>query len=48
MARQRDTIETFSYMGLLGKIDMKNPEINFVCFEECLLSSTMIFGGILK
>ncbi|KAF9527300.1 tRNA guanosine-2'-O-methyltransferase [Crepidotus variabilis] len=34
MERQRDAIETFAYMGFLGKIDMKNPEITMVCFEE--------------
>lgn len=34
-SRQRDVIESFSYMGFLGKIDMKNPEITLTCFEEC-------------
>jgi tRNA (guanine10-N2)-methyltransferase len=34
-SRQRDIIESFSYMMLLGKIDMKNPEITFGCFENC-------------
>jgi len=33
--RQRDVIESFSYMDLRGKIDMKNPEITMACFEEC-------------
>lgn len=33
--RQREVIESFSYMGFLGKIDMKKPEINLICFEEC-------------
>ncbi|KJA27817.1 hypothetical protein HYPSUDRAFT_34967 [Hypholoma sublateritium FD-334 SS-4] len=33
-ARQKEVIESFSYMGFLGKIDMKNPEINLICFEE--------------
>lgn len=33
--RQRDIVESFSYMALLGKIDMKNPQITFVCLEEC-------------
>ncbi|TFK26531.1 RNA methylase [Coprinopsis marcescibilis] len=32
--RQREVIESFSYMGFLGKIDMKNPEISLICFEE--------------
>lgn len=32
--RQREVIEEFSYMGFLGKIDMKNPEITLVCYEE--------------
>jgi tRNA (guanine10-N2)-methyltransferase len=38
-SRQREIIEGFSYMALLGKIDMKNPEITFGCFEERALSS---------
>jgi tRNA (guanine10-N2)-methyltransferase len=32
--RQREIINSFSYMGLLGKIDMQSPEIIFGCFEE--------------
>ncbi|KAI0785684.1 tRNA guanosine-2'-O-methyltransferase [Abortiporus biennis] len=32
--RQREVVENFSYMALLGKIDMKNPEEIFVCVEE--------------
>ena len=35
--RQRDVIESFSYMGFLGKIDMKTPDITLTCFEECVL-----------
>ena len=34
-ARQREVVESFSYMALLGKIDMKTPEVTFMCFEEC-------------
>ncbi|KAF5380572.1 hypothetical protein D9615_004652 [Tricholomella constricta] len=37
-SRQRDVVESFSYMALLGKIDMKDPEILFGCFEECVQS----------
>jgi len=33
-ARQRAVVEDFSYMCLRGKIDMKNPEIIFMCYEE--------------
>ncbi|KAF8070698.1 tRNA guanosine-2'-O-methyltransferase [Lyophyllum atratum] len=33
-SRQHAVVESFSYMGLLGKIDMKNPELLFGCFEE--------------
>lgn len=33
--RQRDIVESFSYMALLGKIDMKTPQITFACLEEC-------------
>ena len=33
--RQREVVESFSYMGLLGKIDMNDPDIIFGCFEEC-------------
>lgn len=36
--RQRDVIESFSYMDFRGKIDMKNPEITMACFEECRLN----------
>lgn len=32
--RQREVIESFSYMGFLGKIDLKNPDIILTCFEE--------------
>ncbi|KAH7921404.1 tRNA guanosine-2'-O-methyltransferase [Leucogyrophana mollusca] len=32
--RQREVIENFSYMGFMGKIDMKHPEITLGCFEE--------------
>lgn len=34
-SRQREIIESFGYMDLLGKIDMKNPAVTFGCFEEC-------------
>ncbi|KAF8650390.1 hypothetical protein AX16_005198 [Volvariella volvacea WC 439] len=33
-ARQRDVIESFSYMDFLGRIDMKRPDIVLGCFEE--------------
>ncbi|KAI6040339.1 tRNA guanosine-2'-O-methyltransferase [Pisolithus marmoratus] len=32
--RQRNVIESFSYMDFLGKIDMKDPDIVLGCFEE--------------
>ncbi|KAJ3724875.1 tRNA guanosine-2'-O-methyltransferase [Lentinula raphanica] len=32
--RQKEVVEGFSYMDFMGKIDMKNPEISFGCFEE--------------
>jgi hypothetical protein len=35
-SRQRNIVESFSYMGFLGKIDMKNPQVLMGCFEECL------------
>jgi len=28
-------MESFAYMGFLGKIDLKNSEIVLGCFEEC-------------
>jgi tRNA (guanine10-N2)-methyltransferase len=34
-SRQRDVIESFAYMGFLGKIDMKTPDITLTCLEEC-------------
>ncbi|KAG6902748.1 hypothetical protein C0995_011896 [Termitomyces sp. Mi166 len=33
-SRQRAVIESFAYMNLLGKIEMKNPQIVLGCFEE--------------
>ncbi|KAF4620526.1 hypothetical protein D9613_000293 [Agrocybe pediades] len=33
-SRQREVMESFSYMDFKGKIDMKNPEIILLCFEE--------------
>ncbi|KAF8210179.1 tRNA guanosine-2'-O-methyltransferase [Mycena galopus ATCC 62051] len=33
-SRQRNIVESFSYMGFLGKIDMKNPQVLMGCFEE--------------
>lgn len=33
--RQRNVIESFSYMDFLGKIELKNPEITLGVFEEC-------------
>ncbi|KAJ4468135.1 tRNA guanosine-2'-O-methyltransferase [Lentinula aciculospora] len=32
--RQKEVVESFSYMDFRGKIDMKNPEITLGCFEE--------------
>lgn len=39
--RQRQIIESFAYMGFLGKIDMKNPDINLTVFEECKWESNL-------
>ncbi|KAJ7218113.1 S-adenosyl-L-methionine-dependent methyltransferase [Mycena pura] len=33
-SRQRAIIESFKYMGFLGAIDLKNPQIVLGCFEE--------------
>ena len=33
--RQRNVIESFSYMDFLGAIEMKNPDITLGVFEEC-------------
>ncbi|KAI0821690.1 tRNA guanosine-2'-O-methyltransferase [Trametes gibbosa] len=32
--RQKDVVESFDYMDWQGKIDMKNPEVTLVCYEE--------------
>ncbi|KAI0339786.1 tRNA guanosine-2'-O-methyltransferase [Trametopsis cervina] len=32
--RQKEVVTSFSYMGWLGKIDMKTPEVTLCCFEE--------------
>ena len=34
-SRQREVIESFSYMGFMGRIDLSSPEITMGCFEEC-------------
>lgn len=34
----RQVISSFSYCGLEG-VDMKNPEVEFVIFEDCEFSS---------
>ena len=36
-SRQKDIIESFSFMDLRGDINMKNPDIALSCFEECWL-----------
>ncbi|KAJ7096373.1 tRNA guanosine-2'-O-methyltransferase [Mycena epipterygia] len=33
-SRQRDIVESFDYMGFMGKIDLRNPQIILGCFEE--------------
>ncbi|KAH9979058.1 RNA methylase [Lactifluus volemus] len=35
--RQREVIEGFAYMGLMGKIDLKRPEVTMGCFEEYIV-----------
>lgn len=34
--RAREVVEDFSYMDMRGKIDMVQPEVTFVCYEECM------------
>ena len=34
--RQKEIMESFEYMGFLGEITMKNPEIILSVFEECM------------
>lgn len=33
--RQKEIMESFAYMDLLGEITMKNPDIILTVFEEC-------------
>ena len=33
--RAKQVVEDFSYMDLRGRIDMEQPEVTFVCYEEC-------------
>ncbi|KAJ7725872.1 tRNA guanosine-2'-O-methyltransferase [Mycena maculata] len=33
-SRQREVVESFNYMGFVGKIDLKTPQIILGCFEE--------------
>jgi tRNA (guanine10-N2)-methyltransferase len=44
-SRQREVIESFAYMGFLGKIEMKNPDILLICFEECGYSFDEVQSG---
>ena len=39
--RQRNVIESFSYMDFLGKIEMKAPEITLGVFEDCACRTTL-------
>ena len=44
--RQKDVVESFSYMDFRGKIEMKNPDITLTVFEECkrgVLDLSVIF-----
>lgn len=34
-------MESFDYMGFMGKIDMKNPDIVLGCFEECTIGPSL-------
>lgn len=34
MSRQREVVDSFSFMDMQGKIDLKNPDETFTCFEE--------------
>ncbi len=43
--RQKEIVESFGFMALLGKIEMKNPDIIFSCFEECAIS---LNGSLLR
>lgn len=35
----RETINSFKYTGLEGKIRLKNPEVEFIVYEDCELFS---------
>lgn len=34
-ARQREVVESFSYMALEGRVDLREPVLELWCFEEC-------------
>lgn len=36
----RETINSFKYTGLEGKIRLKNPEVEFIVYEDCKLFSS--------
>ena len=42
--RQKDVVESFSYMAFRGKIEMKNPDITLAVFEECTWGYRCING----
>jgi hypothetical protein len=33
--RRSETIDTFEWTGLRGPIRLKNPEVEFVIYEDC-------------
>ena len=35
LRRQKEIVESFSFMGFKGPVDMKNPELVCSVFEEC-------------
>lgn len=44
-SRQRAVVESFAYMDFDGKIDMKNPDVTFGCFEECVLIFALLLNS---
>ena len=36
MSRQKEIVDSFAFMEMRGKIDLKNPDETFNCYEECM------------
>lgn len=43
--RAREIINSFAWTGLRGKIELENPDVEFVVLEDCELPFPKAFSG---